>query len=157
MKISKLAAVIIGISAASWSIEAQAHSCKGLKSAHCSCTATLGVTGALLASKTDHNSCYNQQANMGHLSNCMQHCSTALGYLQPAADAALKAAKICGSQTVVMKFSAGTNLPTPWSSQQRIGCSAPPGSSGGKSAGTSPIVRGVLDSAKGTIVEGVKK
>ena len=79
------------------------------------------------------------------------------GYLQPAADAALKAAKTCGSQTVVMKFSAGTNLPTPWSSQQRIGCPTPPGSSGGKSAGGGPIVGNVLDPAKGAILEGVKK
>ncbi len=136
MKISNLAPAIFGLIVMCYSAEAQAHPCSGIKSAHCSCTATLGLGGALLASRTNHGACYNQQTNVLPTSNCASYCSTQLGYLQSAADSALAAAKICGSQTIVMKFSAGTNLPTPWNSQARFGCVTSTGSSGGTGAGT---------------------
>ena len=136
MKISNLAPAIFGLIVMCYSVEAQAHPCSGIKSAHCSCTATLGLGGALLASRTNHGACYNQQTNVLPTSNCASYCSTQLGYLQSAADSALAAAKICGSQTIVMKFSAGTNLPTPWNSQARFGCVTSTGPSGGTGAGT---------------------
>lgn len=160
MKISNLAPVIFGLIVLGWSVEAQAHSCSGIKSAHCSCTATLGLGGALLASQTNHGACYNQQTNVLPNSNCASYCSTQLGHLQSATDSALAAAQICGSQTIVMKFSAGTNLPTPWSSQSRAGCVAGPGSSGGTGAGTGtgPNVSNNVAPrrATGAVVQGVK-
>lgn len=122
MKIKSLQPIWIGLFSMLLVFQASAHSCKGLKSAHCACNVTVGVNGDLLGQVTNHGACYNQQANMGPASNCAQYCSTQSSQLESAAKAGLKARKLCGSRNVAFKYSAGTNVFSPYWITNLLGC-----------------------------------
>jgi hypothetical protein len=92
------------------SFSAYAHSCNGLKSAHCSCNAS--GEGHLFAQATNHSQCYNQQLNTLPTSNCAMWCDQTRHTFTTAIDAGLKSRNLCGERKVYFKYSAGTNVPT---------------------------------------------
>ena len=123
MKSLGLLPIAIGLISFVLSHEAAAHSCKGLKPAHCACNVTIGLNGDLLGQIANHAACYNQQANVGPLSNCATYCNTQSNQLETAAKAGLKARKLCGSQNIALKYSAGTNLFSPFRVTNVYACS----------------------------------
>lgn len=95
------------------SINKYVHPCGGVKAAHCSCQTVLG--SSVLATVTDHDRCYNQQANGGQNSDCAQWCKgiwAAQGPFYTSTINSLKATPtVCGNAAVNVQFKAGTK---PW-------------------------------------------
>lgn len=93
------------------SINTYVHPCGGVKPAHCSCQTVFG--SSVLATVTDHDRCYTQQANTGQNSDCAQWCKgiwAAQGPFYTSTINALKAnPNVCGNANVNVQFKAGTN------------------------------------------------